>query len=173
MSKMENENIQVLLKMYEESMIQRRHHETSRTTLSNILIAIDAVLIGLIVDNGVEKTDLWLVLLLMYFSIFGILSSISFLERYNLYWRRSRVFREKIDLVMDNTMIKDAIKDEKTYEDPEEKRWPRTICNCFRHHVLWCWLHIPILIFSIVFIIKILIDFIPNIQNIIIVNVNN
>ena len=110
MAEIENEKIQVLLKMYEESMIQRRHHETSRTTLSNILIAIDAILIGLIVDNGVEKTDLWLALLLMYFSIFGILSSISFLERYNLYWRRSRVFREKIDIVMGNTIIKDAIK---------------------------------------------------------------
>ena len=132
MAEMENEKIQVLLKMYEESMIQRRHHETSRTTLSNILIAIDAILIGLIVDNGVEKTDLWLALLLMYFSIFGILSSISFLERYNLYWRRSRVFREKIDIVMGNTIIKDAIKNEETYEDPKEKRWPRTICNCFR-----------------------------------------
>lgn len=170
---LENEKLQVLLKMYEESMIQRRHHETSRTTLSNILIAIDAVLIGLIVDNGIEKTDLWLVLLLMYFSIFGILSSISFLERYNLYWRKSRVFREQMDIVMEDTMIKDAIKEAESYEDPKEKRWPRNICSCFRHHVLWCWLHIPVFIISIAFIIKVSIDFIPDIQNIIIVNVNN
>lgn len=147
----------LLMKLYDESQIQRRHHETHRATLTGIVVTLYVALLSGFFDNGIDELPTLIILLVL--SVFGILCTLSYTERYNYYWRRSQVIRELMAEESDLN-FKKILEDAKTYipKDKSEDKRPKSIPSLLRHHKLWIILHIGVFVFSLICLIVYLIQ---------------
>ncbi len=141
-----------LMKMYEECQLQRRHHESYRAKLTAILGSIYAAILTAISTADFNILILSLVLLML--SAFGLISTISYTERYVFYWRRSQMLREIIDEKYANVHIEEIFDMAKLYRKfGEEEKWPNHIPEFLGHHKIWMWAHVIVLLVSIIIII--------------------
>jgi hypothetical protein len=97
--------IDVLFKMYQEHCTHGRHHETQRSTVSTIIIAIAAGVTGLVkYDKAIDSLDFPLSLFLIALGLFGAVFCFKQTERFRLHTDRARKYRDAIDeLLPDRT----------------------------------------------------------------------
>lgn len=144
---MKKHDFEFLMKLYDESQIQRRHHETYRSALTGLVVTLYVALLSCMKDANIGVT--YILYILMALSVFGILGTISYTERYNFYWKRSQVLRAELAKCAEVNV--DEIYENALNYKPQrcsEYRWPQAIPNCFRHHKLWLILHVLVLLFS-------------------------
>ncbi len=127
-------------KMYAEHSTHLRHHETQRSTVAGTLIAIAAALVGLITfDKSITSTDAPATLFLIALGLFGAVFSAKQWERSSMHMQRARHYREKIDEVLEGTVIKEI----KVAADKVHKgEFPRL--NRLRLHAFWISLYVLI-----------------------------
>lgn len=142
-----NHDFEFLMKLYDESQIQRRHHETYRSALTGLVVTLYVALFSCLRDGNIGV--MYILYLLMALSVFGILGTISYTERYNFYWKRSQVLRAELAKCAEVDV--DEIYENALNYKPQrcrEYRWPQAVPNCFRHHKLWMIFHVLVLLFS-------------------------
>ena len=145
----QSSEIQILLALYEECQKQRRHHETFRATLSGSLVAIYIAIISIMPHM---RAPFILAVSLVVLSIFGILCTLSYSERYVFYWRRSQLIKNHLDQIIMKDNIEQLFNDAKSYraKDRYERKWPNKFPRLLSHHYLWTYLHILALLAAIV-----------------------
>lgn len=141
-----------LLKMYEECQSQRRHHETYRAKLTETLAVIYTALLAAMSSGMVNVFILSLALLVI--SVFGLIATISYTERYVFYWRRSQLLRKQLDAEYARVDIEKLYSKAKLYrKEDDEAKWPNKIPELLGHHKIWMWFHVVAIVISLFIII--------------------
>jgi hypothetical protein len=98
----------VLWGMYQEHVIQGRHHEVQRATVTNLIILLAAGITTFVtVDKAIVDADLPATILLMALGLFGAVFSAQHYERYSKHMDRAKQYRDALDCVLPN--INDAL----------------------------------------------------------------
>ncbi len=136
----------ILWGMYQENVTQGRYLETLRANVTSSLIAIYAAIIGVIsFDKEISQIDIPLTFLLMALGIFGALFVFKHYERYALHMQRARNYRNKIDELFEDSLIKTL----KTKADDLHKtEFPKF--HKFRLKFLWIFLHLVVVVIGII-----------------------
>ena len=109
---METESI--IIEMYKEQMAHSRHHEVLRATVSNIIVAISAGLLGLITYDGcINTSDIPTTAFLMAVGMFGFLITMKQYQYLRSHYERANGFAEKLESIKSDTEIKKIIQDAK------------------------------------------------------------
>jgi len=130
----------VLWKMYQEHCTQGRHHETQRSTVAGALVAIAGAVIGLVTfDKAVSPMDLPLTFFLFLLGGFGAVFSAKHYERFRLHMERARRYRDELDRLLPDSLLK-RLKEEADTKHNEE--FPRL--KDLRLNRFWLWLYVLI-----------------------------
>lgn len=130
----------LLFALYSENVIQCRHHESQRATVTSSIIAIDTIIIGLITfDKAINGIDIPLAVLLIILGIFGATFTLKHYERYSLCVERLRQYRKELDEQFGNNEI---LRLKNIADERHAKRFPNLIR--YTHHKFWIFLHIII-----------------------------
>jgi hypothetical protein len=94
-------------KLYAEHCTHVRHHESQRSTVATIILAIASALIGIVTyDKSIVGSDLPLTILLTAIGAFGALFSAKQYERASLHTERARRYRDAADATLETMPIK-------------------------------------------------------------------
>ena len=91
------DNVDILLKFWEEQWAQARQCENQRSIMANFIISIFTAGIGIIVISDFAFKTLPIAFFLAVLSVFGGLFSAKLFERWRLHERRAIKWSEKID----------------------------------------------------------------------------
>lgn len=95
-----------LWRMYQENMTQARHHETQRSTVATLLLAITGVVMSVLSQPEVAPGSRWpLQLFLCLLGLFGFAFSLKQYERFEEHLQRARLFRDALDTTFQSTTI--------------------------------------------------------------------
>jgi hypothetical protein len=98
------DKVDVLLELYKEHCNWERHHESQRSSVSSILIAIAAGIIGIVTFDGhLNIFDIPLTVLLIVLGCFGSLFSAKQYNSFSLHQQRANKIRDAL-----NTFVPDA-----------------------------------------------------------------
>ncbi|HEX8642372.1 MAG TPA: hypothetical protein VF702_00490 [Allosphingosinicella sp.] len=88
-----------LWKMYDSHVLQGRHHETQRSTVIGLVLAIATGLLGIasLDDSVAGRFDAGIGVLLVALGLFGAGFAAKHYERFNLHMERARGYREALD----------------------------------------------------------------------------
>lgn len=124
----------ILIMMYEQEWGQVRHVENQRSLISNLLLMMAAIILGLI-----SLSDIYLpiTVFLMLTGVFGASFSLKLHERAAFHIERARKYRDRLEELFPNTNLKllreAADKKHVTLHPALDK---------IRIHKLWVWLHL-------------------------------
>ncbi len=123
----------VLWGMYQENIIQGRHHETQRATVTGAIIAfVGLVINGTNFDKVIDKNDLPFAIFLIFIGIFGAVFSYKQYERYLLHTKRASKYRNELD----NLQFDGLIRKLKSIADEEHNK-EFTKSSKLKLHYLW------------------------------------
>lgn len=136
---------EILFGMYQDNIASYRHHETQRATVTSSIIAIDAIIIGIVTfDKAINWLDTPLLILLIILGVFGAAFTAKHFERTSLHTERSRFLRKELDeLFANNSLLRLRNEADKIHA----KHFP--ILRKYRHHNFWIILHLIILTIGI------------------------
>lgn len=96
---------EILWKMYEDNRNQCRHHETQRSAVATLLLAVASGIVGLIKYDNLTVAQLPLTLLWIVLGIFGALFSAKQYERYLFHRERYREYLAALDSILPNIPV--------------------------------------------------------------------
>ena len=103
-----SEHFDVLLALYKEHVEMARQHETQRSTLTSLILAIAGVLIGFAASFKFGKP--WIIpIILIFLGVFGALFSRKHYERNRYHSRIAAEFRNQIDPSIGDVRTQGAI----------------------------------------------------------------
>lgn len=88
----------ILIELYKEQMAYCRHNEAQRSIMTNLILVISAVILGLIFHEGKLLDNLHFSYLLTILGIFGIFFSQKHYERWRLHDSLSDEYRKLLEL---------------------------------------------------------------------------
>ena len=136
-----NETAQVLWNMFDNETQQALRHEEQRVQVTNLIIAMDVGIIGLVsLDKAINKSDLPLILIILALGLFGTLFTAKHYERFALHTRRASYYRKALESIIPERKLKEL----KDKADTETRKSYRVL-NRIRLHYLWYGLNIFIL----------------------------
>lgn len=132
--------------LYSEHCVQGRHHESQRSTVVGVILAVAAAVVGIATfDEGLQGyMDAALGLFLIFLGLFGAGFSLKHYERFNLHMQRARQYREALDnLITDKKILelKRAADDKHTEAFPKIHKW--------RLHLWWVVLNLSVSIIGL------------------------
>lgn len=142
------DTLSVLIMMYEQSQQRRQHHETMRLKMALLFTSFYAILGTIIASEHKDFNINYICIVFLFCSIFGLLFTLSYTERANLYYNRGCVLREKIDDELKAPILKECTTKASNYESPDEKFRLNHHPSALRHHILWIAFHIVMVIFA-------------------------
>jgi hypothetical protein len=90
-----------LWQMCADNIAQGRHHETQRTAVTNLVLAVSAGVLGLITfDKAINTADLPLTIFLIFLGSFGAVFCARHYERFDLHMARARWYRDAADQLL-------------------------------------------------------------------------
>src|ERR687891_116676 len=96
----------ILWGMYQEHCTQGRHHEDQRATMTNLIIAVAAAVIGLLsfkeLSRGVWPLSVFLTLL----GFFGALFSLKHYERFRYHMKCAAQYRNTLEKLLPDTRLR-------------------------------------------------------------------
>ena len=121
-------SIDILWKMYAEHCTQGRHHETQRSTVIGIVLAVSAAIIGVITfDKQIAGRGDWpLSLLVIALGIFGAGFCMKHYERFSLHMQRARYHRDALDALLPGMplrRLKSEADERHSTEFPVVQKW--------------------------------------------------
>ncbi len=96
----EKDQVDVLVKMYQEYHTNARHHEAQRSLVIQYLLLTGGVIGTLTSHGGVTRDDALLSAFLVVLGVFGAVFSASHYERYHRHKTRAGKFFEEIDEII-------------------------------------------------------------------------
>lgn len=141
----------ILMDMYREQMAHSRHHEVLRATVSNIIIAVSAGLLGLLTfDNDLTTEDWPMIVFLITVGIFGYLITMKHYQHLQRHYERANGFAKKLEELCPSTEISSIIDDALAKNKSE---FP--ILSKIRLNKYWGALHIIIVLIGLFLLIKV------------------
>ena len=96
----------VLLSLYNDAIAYCRHQEEQRATMTSLILAICAALLGIVgLDDHVSSADLPFAAFLVVLGSFGAVFSAKQYERFDLHQERGKEFRREIERLHPGTGI--------------------------------------------------------------------
>lgn len=131
----------VFWKLYSEHCVQGRHHESQRSTVIGVTLAVAAAITGIATfDKGLGGlADGAMSIFLIFLGIFGAGFSLKHYERFNLHMQRARHYRDALDKLLPDQPI-GRLKSEA--DKKHEKEFPR-MCK-WRLYRWWVGLNLAI-----------------------------
>ena len=137
--KMANES-DILWGMYLEHTRQGRHHESLRSTMTNMSIAICAGVLGLFaLDNSPTTIHIIFSFFLIFLGGFGAVFSATHYERFRMHMGRAKGYRDALEQLLPETNIK-SIK--RKADSRIIEKYPRLS----KLRLFWFWVSIHLLI---------------------------
>ncbi len=134
------EAINVLLTIYESEMSWAKQAEDQRTAITNIILIVASIIIGVIPQSGgLSLETLPVALLLMGLGLYGAVISQKLYERHRFHYGRARYHRRKLDQLLPDAEIHKSMDDAEAVHKKKYKRLYRISFN-----QLWMSLHITI-----------------------------
>ena len=90
------DEIDILLKLYEEDWQQARQAESQRTAITNITLIIVPALVGFVAQQGFNRKALPLTIMLIVLGIYGAITSHKLYERHCYFSDRAGLWRDRI-----------------------------------------------------------------------------
>lgn len=146
-----NEDTEVLLFFCGQYWEEIRHTEKQRATLTNLIILIASVVLGLIGQKGLSRDFIAGAILLIILGLYGAITTQKFYERYRFLQARLYGWYDHIDKSHPDAQFL-KLRDEADVR--HKKEFPR-LEQLHVHH-LWLTLHIAIAISGIVLLVVIL-----------------
>jgi hypothetical protein len=136
----------VLMAMYQENATQCRHHELLRSTATGSIIAIDGVVLGLLtISKHINTSSLPILTFVIALGFFAIFFARKQYERFNFHYQRLRVYREKLDQLFANGIVKSL---KETADNNHEKAYPGFEDSPY--HIWWESLHDMIILIGVI-----------------------
>jgi hypothetical protein len=146
----------ILWKFYQEHCTWERHHEQQRASVTNLLLAVAAGVLGIVTfDKQLNNTDLPLTIFLIMQGIFGAIFSAKIYECFCMHQNRANHYRKALDFLLPDAKI---LKIRQDADNENEARFPKL--HALRLHKFWIGLHLLITLFGAVLTILILIKLI-------------
>ena len=149
---MNDSAIEVWLRMYDEQVRQARHHETSRTSGTKIIMGISAAIFAFLFSNYQDLTGLQYVytgFLLFVINVYGFVLSLKHYERNRFHTTIAREYRKVLSQKSDlaGKKIGDVRDEAKDDHKKREYRWTYWMYWIYwmekiRLHCLWCLMHV-------------------------------
>jgi hypothetical protein len=140
------DKIEVLLDLYNEHCDWERHHETQRSSVTSILIAVTAGILGIVTFDGhINIIDVPLTSFLIILGCFGALFSAKQYESFAIHQERANKIRESLDAFLPDAMIMKL----RNAADEKCKKKNRMLSKMRLHH-FWNTLHILIAMIGII-----------------------
>jgi len=131
---------EILWRMYQEHLTQGRHHETQRSTMTNLFVSICAASLGLF---ALGKDPMWVHLFLSLFlialGIFGAVFSAKHYERFWMHIERARGYRDALERCIPETGLK-------SIKEAADKRAKEKYPKLYSLRLFWFWIFIHVLI---------------------------
>jgi uncharacterized membrane protein YidH (DUF202 family) len=139
------DKVDVLLDLYREHCNWERHHETQRSSVTSILVAVAAGILGIVTFDGhIDTIDLPLTSFLIILGCFGALFSAKQYNSFSQHQERANKIREAL-----NTLVPDAKILELRKEADEICKKKNRMMSKMRLHYFWNSLHVLITIIGI------------------------
>ena len=137
---------ELLWNVYREHCDWERHHETQRSSVTNIMIAVAAGVIGVIsLDGALGVPDLPLSIFLIVQGLFGAVFVGKQYERFARHQRLAGLYREQLNKNLQGAQIV-MIRD--TGDETQKSCYP--LFSRLRLNHLWIYLHMSFAVFGIV-----------------------
>jgi hypothetical protein len=134
------DKINILLDLYNEHCDWERHHENQRSSVTSILIAVAAGILGVVTFDGhINITDVPLTSFLIILGCFGALFSAKQYNSFTQHQERANKIREALDALVPDAKILTL----RNAADKKTKLKNRVITKMRLHH-FWNTLHILI-----------------------------
>lgn len=136
-------NVELWLRMYEEEMRYRRHHEVLRFHSTSVIVAISAALIAYLASQGTLGTQPFVVgVFLIVANILGVAISLKHYERSRRHAAFSEAYRSKISLATytPNTQFP-SLEDVRKAAEKCHCRRTSWLSRRLRVYILWCFIH--------------------------------
>jgi hypothetical protein len=127
----------VLLKHWEDQRAASRQSEEQRATLTNILLAISAVALGLISQQGLSRSMLAVTAALTFVGLFGAIASEKLYERFAWHNKQARELSEQLETIVPGLNLKEPYSRARQQHRVKYKR-----INKIRLHWIWTTLHL-------------------------------
>jgi hypothetical protein len=136
----------LLWNIYQEHCNWERHHENQRSSVTNILIAVAAGVLGIIaLDGKLAPTDLPLTIFLIIQGVFGSIFVAKQYERFARHQRLANKYRQELnDGYLDAKIVQ--LRKEGDIEQERQYKY----LSKLRLHQLWVYLHLSFAIFGLV-----------------------
>jgi hypothetical protein len=136
----------LLWNIYQEHCNWERHHENQRSSVTNILIAVAAGVLGIIaLDGKLAPTDLPLTIFLIIQGVFGSIFVAKQYERFARHQRLANKYRQELnDGYLDAKIVQ--LRKEGDLEQERQYKY----LSKLRLHQLWVYLHLSFAIFGLV-----------------------
>jgi len=135
------DKIDVIWLLYKDNVEQGRHHETQRSNVASVLVAVSAGLVALITqDKEVNASDLPLTTFLVVIGLFGILFSAKQYERFSAHMDRAREYRGALESELTDRGTPTPIAQLKQHADEQSKR-AHPVLNRLSLHWFWILLY--------------------------------
>jgi hypothetical protein len=131
------DEVELLLKIYEDQAAQCRHHESQRTSAVNLILAIGAALLGLSGLSDLSPAFIPAAIFLGILGIFGALFARKHYERFRYHTMLAGKYWEKIEQLQPGTTV-DL---EAAYEE-HQQRFPLVGALSLN----WFWTALPLLV---------------------------
>jgi hypothetical protein len=134
----------VVLELYKDNVVQGRHHEAQRSTITTFCFAFAGAFLGLIAKDGTIKYEnRWLTVGLIVVSLLGLLLNHKLYERVQLHMERARNYRSALNST--NLRI-----DELKWMADETHAKAYKIFHLVRYHWMWSALYFVLTVLGIV-----------------------
>jgi hypothetical protein len=87
----------ILLKQMELDRALGLHEQNQRSTMTNLVIVVDAVAFGFLAERGLSNQSLAVTIPLVFLGLYGALSATKFYERWQAHAVRSRALQLRLD----------------------------------------------------------------------------
>ena len=135
-----NNEADVLWNLYEEHCTWERHHETQRTSVTSLLVAVTAGVLSVIAfDHSLSRSDMPLTFFLTVIGIFGAVFSAKHYERFSMHQERANQYRALMDGMFPALLI---LQTRAKADNLVATRFP--CLHNLRLHYFWVGLHVLI-----------------------------
>jgi len=141
-----NDDLELLWKFYTDSIDQARLHERQRINITNIVLVLSSLMIGLVTsDQRINASDLSLSLMVILIGMFGVMFNYKQYHLFNIYYERSRSFRNEIALKQPSLNLLKLIESSDSKTNSNFR-----IINNIKLHKLWTSLSVLVLLIGII-----------------------
>lgn len=126
------EEVEVLMRFYDEQCQQARHHEDHREKVTQMVIAVSTALIAFIAVNSLQPWTVWLALAVLALPFYSAPFCFKHYERNRHHVRYARNYRRMIEELVDDVPLRDLREDAR-----HDHRDAYPLSSAWRLHSFW------------------------------------